>query len=123
MLRAPKRAAWSAAICPAKISGAKTANSTSTLELCVHCPISPPGAIFCIEIVGSTSASREKGPHRTGPRPFRGKLAEAASSGEGQMSGMRVFVVLSWVVFAVRQILVRPATPVKVLAGRDPRSR
>jgi hypothetical protein len=32
------------------------------------------------------------------------------------MSTIRVFVVMSWVVFAVRQILLRP---VKALVGKD----
>jgi hypothetical protein len=35
------------------------------------------------------------------------------------MSAIRVFVVLSWAAFALRQILMKP---VKVLAGRDFRS-
>lgn len=36
------------------------------------------------------------------------------------MSAIRVFVVLSWAIFAVRQILVRP---VRVLVSRDLESR
>jgi len=51
---------------------------------------------------------------------FAAKLRQAGDSGEGHMSGIRVFVVLSWAAFALRQILLKP---VKVLTGRDFRSR
>lgn len=36
------------------------------------------------------------------------------------MSAIRIFVVLAWVVFAVRHTLLKPA---RVLVSRDPQSR
>lgn len=47
---------------------------------------------------------------------FAPVLREEESSGEGRMGAIRVFVVLSWAVFALRQILIKP---VRVLVGKD----
>ena len=38
------------------------------------------------------------------------------ASGEGHMGVIRVFVLLSWAVFALRQILIKP---VRALVGKD----
>jgi hypothetical protein len=43
-------------------------------------------------------------------------VREEEGARRGHMGAMRVFVVLSWAVFALRQIFLRP---VEVLAGKD----
>ncbi|PYU29570.1 MAG: hypothetical protein DMG31_17160 [Acidobacteria bacterium] len=70
--------------------------------------------------MGIARVSRETG-RTEAAALFAAKLRQVRDSGEGHMSsGIRVFVVLSWVAFALRQILLKP---VKVLTGRDFRSR
>jgi hypothetical protein len=57
-------------------------------------------------------------PHKK-PLPGAAVFAPARAeedSGEGRMGAIRMFVVLSWGVFALRQIFLKP---VKILVGKD----
>ena len=67
----------------------------------------------------SNKLSRNKAPNR-GAASLAGDVKAGDHYGKGRMSIIRVFVVLSWVFFALRQIFMKP---VKVLAGRDSQSR
>jgi len=67
----------------------------------------------------SARFSRDKGPH-PGGASSAGEVKAGRDSGEGHMGAIRVFVVLCWVFFALRQIFLKP---VKALAGRDSQSR
>ena len=67
----------------------------------------------------SNKFSRDKAPN-PGAASLAGDVKAGDDHRKGRMSIIRIFVVLSWVFFALRQIFMKP---VKVLAGRDSKSR